>query len=86
MCACVTQHLEVESQLASGHNASSEDYQVAGQKLAAAIPTGYYHITNIQWKILLICWFKGEAKFTEAWHTIGLAVQEAYELGKMTFL
>ncbi|SPJ72212.1 uncharacterized protein FTOL_01940 [Fusarium torulosum] len=81
MCACVTQHVEVESKPTSGHNASSEDFHDAGQKLSAAIPAGFYHITNIQWKILSICWFKGEAKFTEAWHTIGLAVQEAYELG-----
>jgi hypothetical protein len=86
MCACVTQHVEVESKPTSGHNASSEDYHNAGQKLAAAIPAGFYHITNIQWKILSICWFKGEAKFTEAWHTIGLAVQEAYELGELTHL
>ncbi|RYC78885.1 hypothetical protein BFJ63_vAg18241 [Fusarium oxysporum f. sp. narcissi] len=87
MCACVTQHLGADSQSTLGiHLAQppkdvSKAYHDAGHRLAEAIPVGAYHLTNLQWKALSICWFKGEAKFTEAWHTIGLAVQEAYELG-----
>ncbi|EXK49843.1 hypothetical protein FOMG_02323 [Fusarium oxysporum f. sp. melonis 26406] len=87
MCACVTQHLDLDSQTTLGiHLAQppkdvSKAYHDAGTRLAEAIPAGSYHLINLQWKVLSICWFKGEAKFTEAWHTIGLAVQEAYELG-----
>ncbi|KAF4340435.1 hypothetical protein FBEOM_5651 [Fusarium beomiforme] len=87
MCACVTQHLDEETQTTLGIHLTqpskdvSKAYHDAGHRLAEAIPVGFYHLTNLQWKVLSICWFKGEAKFTEAWHTIGLAVQEAYELG-----
>ncbi|KAM0343770.1 hypothetical protein ACHAPU_008197 [Fusarium lateritium] len=82
MCACVTQHLDINSvDPLSPYNSSSADYHEAGQKLSAVIPASLYHLGNVQWKILSICWFKGEAKFMEAWHTIGIAVQEAYELG-----
>ncbi|KAF4454623.1 hypothetical protein F53441_2857 [Fusarium austroafricanum] len=87
MCACVTQHLEENSQIILDNHLThprkglSKSYHDAGQKLSELIPTGSYHLTNLQWKVLSTCWYKGEAKFTEAWHTIGLAVQEAYELG-----
>ncbi|KAF5639632.1 hypothetical protein F52700_4014 [Fusarium sp. NRRL 52700] len=83
MCACVTQHLDIDAQTTLGQLPKdvSKAYHDAGTRLAEAIPVGSYHLTNLQWKVLSICWFKGEAKFTEAWHTIGLAVQEAYELG-----
>ncbi|KAF5664694.1 hypothetical protein FHETE_6965 [Fusarium heterosporum] len=81
MCACVTQHLDINSMDTPPFNTSSADYHEAGQKLSAVIPSNLYHLANVQWKILSICWFKGEAKFMEAWHTIGVAVQEAYELG-----
>ncbi|KAF5548286.1 hypothetical protein FMEXI_4850 [Fusarium mexicanum] len=87
MCACVTQHLEIDAQTILGIHLTkspkdvSKAYHDAGTRLAEAIPAGSYHLMNLQWKVLSICWFKGEAKFTEAWHTIGLAVQEAYELG-----
>nr|RBQ87617.1 hypothetical protein FVER53263_00017 [Fusarium verticillioides] len=79
MCACVTQHLDIEAQ--QPPKDVSKAYHDAGTRIAEAIPAGSYHLINLQWKVLSICWFKGEAKFTEAWHTIGLAVQEAYELG-----
>ncbi|KAF5639770.1 uncharacterized protein FTJAE_4671 [Fusarium tjaetaba] len=79
MCACVTQHLDIDAQ--QPPKDVSKTYHDAGTRLAEAIPAGSYHLINLQWKVLSICWFKGEAKFTEAWHTIGLAVQEAYELG-----
>ncbi|KAF4438743.1 hypothetical protein FACUT_4691 [Fusarium acutatum] len=80
MCACVTQHLDIDAQ--QPPKDVSKAYHDAGTRLAEAIPAGSYHLINLQWKVLSICWFKGEAKFTEAWHTIGLAVQEAYELGR----
>ncbi|VZH95416.1 unnamed protein product [Fusarium fujikuroi] len=87
MCACVTQHLDLDAQATLGIPLTqpskdvSKAFHDAGTRLAEAIPAGSYHLINLQWKVLSICWFKGEAKFTEAWHTIGLAVQEAYELG-----
>ncbi|KAF5717645.1 hypothetical protein FGLOB1_2024 [Fusarium globosum] len=87
MCACVTQHLDLDAQATLGIHLTqpskdvSKAFHDAGTRLAEAIPAGSYHLINLQWKVLSICWFKGEAKFTEAWHTIGLAVQEAYELG-----
>ncbi|KAF5977038.1 hypothetical protein FBULB1_6708 [Fusarium bulbicola] len=87
MCACVTQHLDIDAQTKLGIHLTqspkdvSKAYHDAGTRLAEAIPAGSYHLVNLQWKVLSICWFKGEAKFTEAWHTIGLTVQEAYELG-----
>ncbi|KAH7179935.1 uncharacterized protein B0J16DRAFT_291567 [Fusarium flagelliforme] len=67
MCACVSPQ--------------SPDYHAAAQRVAVSIPAGSYSLTSLQWKILSICWLQGEARFVEAWHTIGLAIQEAYELG-----
>lgn len=67
MCACVAPQ--------------SPDYHAAAQRVAVSTPAGSYSLTSLQWKILSICWLQGEARFVEAWHTIGLAIQEAYELG-----
>ncbi|KAF5024511.1 hypothetical protein F66182_3451 [Fusarium sp. NRRL 66182] len=87
ICACATQHLDLDSQttmeshLAHPCESLSKNYHDAGQSLAAVMPANCFHLNNLQWKVLSVCWLKGEAKFTEAWHTIGSAVQEAYELG-----
>lgn len=84
MCACVTQQLPHDS-AAQSCKSKSRDFHAAGQRLAADVPACSYNLTSLQWKVLSICWFQGEASFVEAWHTIGLAIQEAYELGKLTF-
>ncbi|RGP69190.1 hypothetical protein FLONG3_7826 [Fusarium longipes] len=80
ICACVTQQLPRDGAIQAG-NSSSLEYHSAGQRLAMTLPAGSHSLTNLQWKLLSISWFQGEARFIEAWHTIGLAIQEAYELG-----
>ncbi|KAL6923997.1 hypothetical protein FSST1_001271 [Fusarium sambucinum] len=80
ICACVTQQLP-QGDATQLSESSSTDYHSAGQRLAMTTSAGLYSLTNLQWKVLSICWFQGEARFIEAWHTIGLAIQEAYELG-----
>ncbi|GKU07460.1 unnamed protein product [Fusarium langsethiae] len=80
ICASVTQQLP-QGDATQLSESSSVDYHSAGQRLAMTTPAGSYSLTNLQWKVLSICWFQGEARFVEAWHTIGLAIQEAYELG-----
>lgn len=80
ICACVTQQLPQGGAIQLSES-SSLDYHSAGQRLAMATSAGLHSTTNLQWKVLSICWFQGEGRFIEAWHTIGLAIQEAYELG-----
>ncbi|CEI39941.1 unnamed protein product [Fusarium venenatum] len=80
ICACVTQQLP-QGNATQLSESLSTDYHSAGQRLAMTTSAGLYSLTNLQWKVLSICWFQGEARFIEAWHTIGLAIQEAYELG-----
>lgn len=83
ICACVTQQLP-QGGATQLSESSSLDYHSAGQRLAMTTSAGLHSTTNLQWKVLSICWFQGEGRFIEAWHTIGLAIQEAYELGKVT--
>ncbi|KAM5354125.1 hypothetical protein ACJ41O_000775 [Fusarium nematophilum] len=87
VCACATQHLDVEMkpivevELAESADKLSKEYHNAGTELARVIPVGHCHLLNIQWMLHSIYWFKAEAKFVEAWHVIGAAVREAHELG-----
>ncbi|KIL95978.1 hypothetical protein FAVG1_00717 [Fusarium avenaceum] len=87
VCACATQHLDVdmkpiiEVQLSEPSDKLSVEYHKAATELGRVIPLGHCHLLNIQWMLHSIYWYKSEAKFVEAWHVIGAAVREAHELG-----
>lgn len=87
ICACATQHLDVETKptveldLGGPADDISEEYHNAGRELASVIPVGHYHLLNVQRMLHSIYWFKAEARFLEAWHVINDAVREAQELG-----
>ncbi|KAF5676808.1 transcriptional regulatory [Fusarium heterosporum] len=87
VCACATQHLDVdmkpivESQLSEPSDKLTVEYHKAATELGRVIPLGHCHLLNIQWMLHSIYWYKSEARFVEAWHVIGAAVREAHELG-----
>ncbi|KAJ4123101.1 hypothetical protein NW768_010095 [Fusarium equiseti] len=87
VCACATQHLDVdikpmvEIELSEPSEKLTVDYHKAATELGRVIPLGHCHLLNIQWMLHSIYWYKAEAKFVEAWHVIGAAVREAHELG-----
>ncbi|KAM0425056.1 hypothetical protein ACHAPT_009615 [Fusarium lateritium] len=87
VCACATQHLDVEMkpivevELAEAADTLTKEYHKAGTDLGRVIPVGHCHLLNIQWMLHSIYWYKAEARFVEAWHVIGAAVREAHELG-----
>ncbi|KAH7262517.1 fungal-specific transcription factor domain-containing protein [Fusarium tricinctum] len=87
VCACATQHLDVdmkpiiEVQLSEPSDKLTVEYHKAATELGRVIPLGHCHLLNIQWMLHSIYWYKSEAKFVEAWHVIGAAVREAHELG-----
>ncbi|KAF4450273.1 putative transcriptional regulatory protein C1F7.11c [Fusarium austroafricanum] len=87
VCACATQHLDleikpiVEAELSEPADKLSIEYHQAATELGRVIPLGHCHLLNIQWMLHSIYWYKSEAKFVEAWHVIGAAVREAHELG-----
>ncbi|KAF4468905.1 transcriptional regulatory [Fusarium albosuccineum] len=87
VCACATQHLDVEMkpivevELAESADKLSKEFHKAGTDLGRVIPVGHCHLLNIQWMLHSIYWYKAEARFVEAWHVIGAAVREAHELG-----
>ncbi|RSL72080.1 hypothetical protein CEP53_001283 [Fusarium sp. AF-6] len=87
VCACATQHLDVEMkpivevELAEAADTLTKEYHKAGTELGRVIPIGQCHLLNIQWMLHSIYWYKAEARFVEAWHVIGAAVREAHELG-----
>lgn len=82
------QHLHVESEAWAGLGQSgtpdelSERFHQLGRTLAQSVPARRYHLLNIQRLLHSIYWYKAEARFVEAWHDIGAAIQEAQELGK----
>ncbi|SPJ87092.1 uncharacterized protein FTOL_12117 [Fusarium torulosum] len=87
VCACATQHLDVdmkpiiEVQLSEPSDKLTVEYHKAATELGRVIPLGHCHLLNIQWMLHSIYWYKSEARFVEAWHVIGAAVREAHELG-----
>ncbi|TVY66728.1 putative transcription factor sol4 [Fusarium oxysporum f. sp. cubense] len=87
VCACATQHLDVEIkpivevELSEPAEKLTVEYHKAATELGRVIPVGHCHLLNIQWMLHSIYWYKSEAKFVEAWHVIGAAVREAHELG-----
>lgn len=87
ICACATQHLDVQTKssvevdLGGKADDLSEQYFDASRELAGVIPFGRYHLLNVQRMLHAIYWFKAEAKFAEAWDLIHSAVQESQELG-----
>ncbi|KAF5020223.1 hypothetical protein F66182_7740 [Fusarium sp. NRRL 66182] len=87
VCACATQHLDVEmrpiveAELGEDPDKLTIVYHQAATDLGRAIPVGQCHLLNIQWMLHSIYWYKSEARFVEAWHVIGAAVREAHELG-----
>lgn len=92
ICACATQHLEldvkprIEADLGEPAEQLTERYQQVSRELAGMIPNGRYHLINIQRMLHEIYWYKSEARFVEAWHLIGAAVRESQELGNATTL
>jgi hypothetical protein len=88
VCACATQHLDVEIkpivevELSEPAEKLTVEYHKAATELGRVIPVGHCHLLNIQWMLHSIYWYKSEAKFVEAWHVIGAAVREAHELGE----
>ncbi|RSL93389.1 hypothetical protein CEP52_013253 [Fusarium oligoseptatum] len=87
VCACATQHLDVEMkpivevELAEAADTLTKEYHKAGTDLGRVVPVGHCHLLNVQWMLHSIYWYKAEARFVEAWHVIGAAVREAHELG-----
>ncbi|CAM1510088.1 Fc.00g004230.m01.CDS01 [Cosmosporella sp. VM-42] len=87
VCACATQHLDVDNRpqvelnLGESANELTEQYHNIARELSSVIPSGRYHLLNVQRMLHSIYWFKAEARFVEAWHDIGAAVREAQELG-----
>lgn len=88
VCACATQHLDVETkpivqvELGESSEKLTKDYHDAAEDLSRVIPPGHCHLLNIQWMLHSIYWYKAEARFVEAWHVISTAVREALELGE----
>lgn len=87
ICACATQHLELdmkpgmEAELGNSMEELTVQYHQAGQEVGNAIPVGQCHLLSIQGMLHSIYWYKAEAKFVEAWHLIGAAVRDSQELG-----
>ncbi|KAM0561354.1 hypothetical protein ACHAPJ_003233 [Fusarium lateritium] len=87
VCACATQHLDVEMkpivevELSEPAEKLTVEYHQAATELARVIPLGHCHLLNIQWMLHSIYWYKAEARFVEAWHVISACVREAHELG-----
>ena len=88
ICACATQHLDLDDKprIEAGLGTVAEDltvqYNDLSRELAGMIPNGRYHILSVQRMLHSIYWYKSEARFVEAWHLIGAAVRESQELGK----
>lgn len=88
LCSCAVQHIEpptqqvLEAEVGQASDPYSEDLHTAVRELSSVIPTGHYHILNVQ-RLLHSCyWYKAEARFVEAWHVLNQAIIEAKELGK----
>lgn len=88
LCACTVQHIEpptqqvLETEVGQASDPYSEDLHTAVRELCSVIPTGHYHMLNVQ-RLLHSCyWYKAEARFVEAWHVLNQAIIEAKELGK----
>ena len=87
--ACATQHLDeqilpqVEASMDMTGRELTELYCNLTTDLANSIPSGRYHLLNVQRMLHTCYWYKAEARFVEAWHLIGASVRESQELGRL---
>ncbi|ETN36939.1 uncharacterized protein HMPREF1541_07926 [Cyphellophora europaea CBS 101466] len=69
--------------MALGENALSlgQRYHHAAAQLSRSFKPGSAGLEQVQQLFLAAYWFKSEAMFAEAWHSLGAAIHEAQELG-----
>ncbi|OAL23626.1 hypothetical protein AYO22_06203 [Fonsecaea multimorphosa] len=72
---------EIESELAIQSQALAERYNKEAERLSRCFSPGKGGLTQIQQLFLTATWYKSEAKFVEAWHSLGAAIREAQEIG-----
>jgi hypothetical protein len=91
-CACSIQYLsrdiceKLELELGETSQALTESCHLAARRICNTIPPGKGGVMQVQQLFLTSAWYKSEAMFVEAWHTLAAAIHEAQELGMLNYL